>query len=57
MNINLLSPAFLVPATLSILMLTIPISIFTNGRLSFLRVFIYAITIYSLIVVLNFTSI
>ena len=50
MEINFLSSGFIVPSILNVLMLMIPITIFSGGILSWFRTALYAIVLYTAIV-------
>lgn len=54
MNIYFLNPGFMVPAILSVLMLMIPITVFTQGRLSIIKTVIMSLALYSFIIILSF---
>lgn len=50
MEINFLSPGFIVPSILNVLMLMIPITIFSGGILSWFRTALYAIALHAVII-------
>jgi len=54
MEINYLSASFLAPALLTILMLCIPITVITDGRLSLFKTLLISIFVYTLIIFLSF---
>ena len=51
MEIDYFSPSFLVPAFLTISLLTIPVTVFTDGKLSLFKTLLAAISIYFLIII------